>query len=62
MFDDHLKKEEWETLKVGVYASSQYKKLILFVELFKDSKDVKKYIQVNPSDELVNEYDYFEKI
>jgi hypothetical protein len=30
-----LKDEDWESLKVGAYAQSQNRKLILFVELFK---------------------------
>jgi hypothetical protein len=40
LFDIHLKNEEWESLKIGTYASSQNRKLILFVELFKYREDI----------------------
>lgn len=59
LFDVHLKDEDWESLKVGAYASSHNRKLILFVELFKERKDIDKYVVVEQSEGIQNEYDYF---
>ena len=59
LFDVHLKEEDWESLKVGAYASSHNRKLILFVELFKQRKDIDKYVVVEQSEGIQNEYDYF---
>lgn len=43
MFDEiieYFKDEHYETLKIGVYAHSPQRKLILFVEIFRTKEDL----------------------
>ena len=56
-----LKGEEYESFKLGVYASSHQRKLILFVELYKSKEEIENNRLIRQTKEINDEYDYYTK-
>jgi len=56
-----VKDEKYEMLKIGFYADSNHKKMVIFVELFEDSFSWSKHSLIQASEEIKDEFDYFTK-
>lgn len=58
---DALKDEKYEMLKIGFYADSTYKKMIIFTELFEDQTSWSENNLIDPTEDIKDEHDYFTK-
>merc|ERR1712137_137628 len=58
---DHIKYEDYEMVKVGFYACSTLKKLVIFAELFDSNVEWGKEYLVDQTPEMRDEFDYYNK-
>lgn len=56
-----LKGEDYEMLKIGYYSDSHYRRMIIFVELFKEEVKWGDEKLLEPTDDIKDEYDYYTK-
>ena len=59
---EQLKDEKYEMLKIGFYACSNYKKMIIFTELYDEATKWSNHKLVEQTEEVKDEFDYFTKI